>query len=506
MRTTIDLALQKQSLNVLLRHHERQAGNGVHNLAALVVENESGAVRAYHGNVLEAAAGGYIDMVRAPRSTGSLLKPLLFEGLMARGALLPRTLLPDLPMNLSGFVPLNYHRKYDGAVPANEALVRSLNIPAVVSLSKYGVPEFLARLRALGLTTLNKGPEHYGLALALGGAQGRLSELVGAYMALARAARSINPAIVAPMVFPGAHNNDRPEQNQTPDPASAFLTLEALREAERPGVEASWRQHANGRHVAWKTGTSQGHRDAWAIGVTQDHTVGIWVGNTSGEGRADLTGQKAAAPILFELFDLLPRGPWFQPPSVLTSTRVCAHSGMRASADCPKATEQFVSPAAGSAPLCHFCQRTHLHKSKPQRVHAGCAATRDMRHVPWFVLPPNQAHLYRQKHPDYKPLPSWAPECTPSMETDGPLELLRPDNDAKLRIPVQLDGKRGKTIFMASHRDRNSTLHWHLDERFVATTQDFHHLEISPTPGVHTVTVVDTAGNRAQRRFEVLGP
>ena len=162
------------------------------------------------------------------------LKPFLYAAALQEGEILPRTLLPDIPVNLGGFSPQNFDRQFYGAVPAAEALARSLNVPSVFLLRQYGVPKFHALLQHAGLTTFTQSPDYYGLSLILGGGEGRLDEITAAYSKLA-----------------------------TSSTLAAWYTLDALKEVNRPD-ELDWRLIRSVRKAAWKTGTSYGFRDAWA--------------------------------------------------------------------------------------------------------------------------------------------------------------------------------------------------------------------------------------------------
>jgi penicillin-binding protein 1C len=503
--TSIDGDLQRRALGVLERHQAAQAASGVHNLAAAIVDNRTGALLAYHGNVIaDREHEDYVDVADARRSTGSLLKPFLYEALFADGELLPEQLVPDVPLRIGGFAPQNYHRDFDGAVEASEALARSLNVPATSLLRDYGVPTFHARLTALGMTTLDRAADNYGLSLVLGGAEGRLVELTGLYATLARAGAGEDKARITPWLRPA----DRRAAEPAPlDPAASYLTLKALLDVKRPGVDGAWRVFPSSRKVSWKTGTSFGFRDAWAIGSSRHYTVGVWVGNADGEGRRGLTGFKAAAPVLFELFELLPPDPWFEQPPEVTATLVCAHSGMRASETCPSTRGTLTSEKGARSAPCTYCQTVHLDAAKHMRVHSDCESVHAMRHQGWFVLPPRQEWYFRKRQAAYRPLPPWREDCRDgNVEARTPMALINPKPNTRLYVPVELDGHRGRAVFEATHRDRQAAIHWHLDETFLGTTEGFHQLEVAPTPGWHTLTLVDQDGSTARRRFEVLDP
>ncbi len=504
--TTLDATLQQRSTDVVWRHHHRLAANQIHNLAALVVHVPTGEVRAYVGNVPEferADHHNHVDVVTSRRSTGSLLKPFLYGSMLAHGELLPNQLVPDVPIRLGGFAPENFDRTFMGALPASEALARSRNVPATWMLRNYGVPRFHSQLQQLGMRTLDRPADDYGLTLVLGGSEGSLWDLTTMYRNLAWSA--LNPdAEDGPNAVHWQGDGATGDPLATLDPGAAYLTLKALEEVNRPGVHASWRTYGSSRRVAWKTGTSFGFRDGWAIGATPEYAIGVWVGNADGEGRPDLTGFQAAAPVLFDLFDLVDGGAWFTAPDDhLALVDLCNQSGMIAGPDCEHRVSALVPVAGERAQVCGYCERIHCDEDCHFRLHAGCAAPNEMHGESWFVLPTAQAWFYDRNHSDHRPLPPWHPSCE-GQEDSGELAILRPRHGAEVYVPVELNGERGRVVFEAAHRDDKARVHWHLDGEFLETTELIHQVAMAPSPGEHELTVVDQEGIMLRRRFTVL--
>ena len=518
--STLDPSLQRLATQVAGRQSRTLTSQGIRHLAALVIDNHTFEVVAYVGNSrweVAEGSGHAIDLVRRPRSTGSVLKPLLFARMLDAGELLPETLVPDVPSQFAGYRPENYDREFRGAVPARDALARSLNVPAVWMLRRHGVDRFYDFLRRAGMTTLHRPPGDYGLTLVLGGAEGTLWDITSMYANLARSAA----AEAAPGTAPAssASTSQRHPRILADGPASgggapaplsvgaAWLTLEALVEVARPGAESGWRLLGGGRKVAWKTGTSYGHRDGWAIGVTARHTVGVWVGNASGEGRPGLTGIAAAAPVLFDIVNRLPGDGWFPMPEAhLREVRVCRADGYRAGGDCDATVALAPRDSHFERPSPHH-RTVHLDPASGLRVHGGCESVHAMSHRTWFVLPPGQETFYRRSNPAYRPLPPYRADCSASAaeaSAQGPVDFLYPDDGTRIYIPVELGGRKGRAVFAAVHRDPGATLHWHLDDRYVGSTSVFHEQALDIAAGTHVVTVVDETGHRARRSFHVL--
>jgi penicillin-binding protein 1C len=516
VQSTLIECWQEQVSAVIARHHQLLKGNQVFNAAALVVEIKTGNVLAYVGNAPAGADHGEeVDVVMARRSTGSILKPFLYAALLDDGKLLPHMLVPDIPTVINGFAPKNFSKQYDGAVPAHQALIRSLNVPAVNELMEYRYERFYELLKNIGITTLHQPPDHYGLSLILGGAEGTLWDITGAYASLARTLNNyfespggnryhrsdFHPPTYVPL--PDIPSGYRDEHSWL-SAASIYLTFDALQEVYRPGEETGWKNFYSSKKIAWKTGTSHGLRDAWAVGVNGDYAVGVWAGNADGEGRPGLTGTESAAPIMFDIFSLLPGNTWFQlPRSEGVSIAVCKRSGMRATELC-EAEQQWVTEAALESMPCRYHKKVHLAMDMRHRVHSNCEAVSRIKTVSWFVLPPVQEYYYKSKNIGYQPLPPFRSDCA-NPATFPSMELIYPKADAKIFIPRELDGTLGSTLFEVAHRNNKASIYWHLDGDYISTTRGTHRLALNPPPGAHTLTLVDENGEVLERKFWVGG-
>jgi penicillin-binding protein 1C len=517
--STIDLDLQLKINSLLKRYNNRYRSNDINNLAALVLDVRKGTVRSYIGNVYQPEQPeleSHVDMIKAPRSPGSTLKPLLYGSMLNDGFILPRTLIPDIPTQISGYTPQNYDLGYDGAIPADQALSRSLNIPAVKMLQTYRYPRFYDKLKQLGFSTLNKPADHYGLSLILGGSEVTMWDLAKAYMGMARSLNNFNNYkgkynphdYDAPVYI--MENRDKRfdryelELSSSIDHGSIWNTFNAMEEVMRPGEEGLWQQFSSAQRLAWKTGTSFGFRDAWAVGLSPDYLVCVWVGNADGEGRPGLTGIDAAAPVLFDIFRLLPNVKWFTTPMTkLKKMVVCRQSGYKAGEYCTDKLEQLVPVAGEKTGLCPYHKMVHLDPGEMYQVTDDCMATSIMVHRSWFVLPPSMEYYYKIKHSDYRSLPPYQAGCEASG-SNVVMEMIYPKAGASVYIPIELDGSRGKVVFNATHRKSGAKIYWHIDQEYVGTTNNYHQMELSPVPGQHVLTLVDEDGERLQQRFIIL--
>jgi penicillin-binding protein 1C len=293
-------------------------------------------------------------------------------------------------------------------------------------------------------------------------------------------------------------------------PGAAWLTLEALVSAARPGEEAIWQEYAGSRNIAWKTGTSFGLRDAWAIGVTPEWTVGVWIGNATGEGRPELRSAGTAAPVLFEIFSALDsmggnRGTWFHQPAVgLRHTEVCAASGFPASVHCDAVKIVERPRNAPELKACPFCRTVMLSETLDRRITLEPGAFAATVERKWFVLPPAEEWYFRRWNLDYKPLPPDDRGGDGTSQAGNVFALFNPEPGSQIYIPRELDGSEGRIVFSAAHRDETGVIYWHLDGEYLGATNTFHEMEARPEAGQRVLTLVDSSGNTLTRRFTVL--
>ena len=498
-RSTINKGIQTQVEDLAERSRNEFGRSDIRNLAILVIDIPSNQVVAYCGNVHfdRKQGGNQVDVIQAPRSTGSILKPFLYYAMLQEGSLLPDMLLPDVPVNINGFTPQNFSMQFEGAVPASEALARSLNIPAVTMLQRYGVPKFHSFLQQVGLKTINRSSSHYGLSLILGGAEATLWDVTNAYAMMGRSLLQL-PQTSCSLLLPTSRITESTDPFQ---PGAVWQTFDALKEVNRP-EEIDWKSIPSMQTIAWKTGTSYGFRDAWAVGVTPRYAVGVWVGNATGEGKPGLVGAQTAGPVLFDIFNLLPSSSWFtRPAGIFVEAEVCRKSGHLKGRFCDETDTLLVLPAGLRTEACPYHHLVTLSADESQRIYENCANTEPTLRKSWFTLPPVWEWYYKQHHPEYKPLPPFKAGC--GEDTFQPMQFIYPPMNARIKLPKQLDGSKGFLTVELAHNNPNATVFWHLDETYQAQTQDFHKISLQPAAGKHSLTAVDGEGNTISTTFFV---
>jgi penicillin-binding protein 1C len=512
--STLNYDYQIRATEILNRHAGRLFANHVYNGAILVADVKSGEVLAYVGNIASTHENqDQVNIITAPRSTGSILKPFLYAAMLEEGKMLPRTLIPDVPLELAGFAPENFSRQFDGAVHANEALIRSLNVPAVFELREYRHEKFHTLLSRMGMTSL-KPSSHYGLTLILGGAESTLWDVASMYASMGRMLTNYfeRPGIaryastdIHPLQYIASQESEPIlGENSVLSAGSLWATVEAMKELYRPGEESGWRNFSSTKPIAWKTGTSLGHRDAWAVGLTPDFVVAAWVGNADGEGRPGLTGTEAAAPIMLDVFSSLPGKDWFNKPnSELVEIPVCAASGMRAGEWCSQ-IDSVACPATGlNTIVCQYHKLIHLSDNKQFRVNSQCENIENMVGTGWFVLPPVQEYYFKQKNTSYKTMPAFRKDCLNPQSMAG-MDIIYPKNGSQIYLPVELDGNLGKIVLQVAHGQRSASVYWHMDGRYIGQTKQVHQLTMAIEAGRHKLALMDDSGEVLEREFTVL--
>ncbi|MCV6630226.1 MAG: penicillin-binding protein 1C [Flavobacteriaceae bacterium] len=510
--TTIDGDLQDQLQRITKKHHAQLSQNEIHNLAILVMDVPSRQVEAYIGNTpTDAAHEKDVNMIHALRSTGSILKPMLYAALLDAGTILPQSLVADVPTIIAGYQPENYDKQFTGAIAADAALARSLNIPAVRLLQDFGLQKFKHQLDQLQLKGIDKSVDHYGLTLILGGAESNLWDICKAYAYMAASCTQysqhsstyIPNQLQQPLLLQSdsiTWQSAQTEKNLW-DAASMYFSFEAMKNVQRPEADSNWEHYASSKTIAWKTGTSFGNKDAWSIGLTPDKVIGVWVGNADGEGRPNMTGVSAAAPILFEVLDLLPKSQWFAPPlDAMIETSICQASGHLAGPYC-EAKNSWIPQAGVNSTVCPYHLPISTNLSGNLRVNSSCRPLEERKTTNWFVLPPLMEHYYKKRHSTYKKLPPFAANCR-EENPQNPMRFIYPKAGTAITLAKNTNGEYGFVLKLA-HSNPTLEVFWFLNEEFIGSTKDFHELTISPHAGKHRVTVTDTNGNRLELPFRV---
>ncbi len=487
--TTIDLNLQVYLEDLLAAEIKELKSEGITNAAAVVIDNYSHQILAAVGSAefFNEQDRGQVNGYLAPRSPGSTLKPFVYALGMEKGLITPEHYLEDVPVVFSGYSPENYDRTYSGMVSTREALKRSLNVPAVDLLAALGGEALHELLRKAGFTTITP-VNHYGLPMVLGGCEVNLLELTSLYSALACGGRLYPPQA-------------RLEQGTIPpenlfSSGVAYLITDILTEVHRPDLPACW-EFTSLPKVAWKTGTSYGHKDAWSIGYDPRYTVGVWVGNFSGAGKAGLIGAETAAPLLFDIFTELNSNAtvhWFSQPSTVEIRQVCALSGQKPGPHCPTLISGYYLTDCSPDVECTFHQTYLLDPETGYRLppHYYSSAKKTLEKV-YLQYPPRIASWLEMNGQPVEKLPPLLPDWQKLIPGRAPVvRSPSPDYIYQIRFGVPLEYQ--KICLEAAAANDVHKLYWFIDGKLLGTTKPGGRLFYCPKPGEHQVICQDDQG------------
>jgi len=502
--TTLSAEIQSTVENIVREYARNLYAVGIKNTAVLVVETESGKVKAYVGSqdFFDNNAGGKVDGVMSPRSYGSILKPFLYALAMDDAIIIPETKIKDIPTYYGAFSPYNADLKFNGLVTAHEALVRSLNVPAVRLLYTYGFHNFFDFLKEAGMTTLFRSAENYGLTLILGGAESNVWEIASLYRGLGNYGYFSGIYVVK--------DDSLNKGKQLISPGGAYLVMDILKDLRRPGAEYYWHMYSNQWLIAWKTGTSYGHRDAWAVGVSPQWVIAVWAGNFTGEGNPNIVGARAAGPLLFKIFNSLPKNPyepWFDVSDLyIEKIKVCAETGFLAGPNCPHVVECDAPRTNKIFKPCPYHKKIFVTEDEKEQVCSMCWDIDDIKEVTRLVYPPQVMQYLREHGGSFQAIPSHRRTC-PTLGSYNPIEFIYPKNGSHILVPKDISGEYQKVIVQVAHSRDESELYWYLDDEFIGSTIDRHSVEkhtiaLDIVSGRHKLNVIDQDGYYKSIRFD----
>jgi penicillin-binding protein 1C len=496
---TIDSKVQEQLEKIAKNYGKKIREHLNANIAAIIAESRTGKIRGYLGSLdyYDTLSKGMIDGVRAHRSTGSTLKPFLYALAIERGPYTTESLIEDIPSWFGGFSPQNADKSFSGIVPLREALIRSLNVPAVKVLADYGVEDFYFWLKNAGFGGLFRTPEAYGLSLILGGSEASLQELVPLYSMLMNNGKRTD--------LKWRESDSIQNDQQLLQEITAYNIREILTDVKRPDFEQYYLQFNNHIPVAWKTGTSYGSRDAWAIGVNGEWTIGVWVGNFEGGSVNGLSGASTAAPLLFSLFNNLSKSKkelWkgFPENANFENAEICELSGYKAKAICLRKKNATLPANQMQSKTCPFHKEIIISKSTGFAVCSLCWNVEDTLHIVEEHYIPSVRSELRKIGREPKAETLHNPLCRAKKE-EIPFFITYPENGAKLFLPSGDALNTMGFVALAAHKHKNAVLQWFLNGAFLGSTKGVHKMPVNIGTGEHRLGVQDSLGSYMETKF-----
>jgi len=495
--TTINFNLQTALEKKVREYVLPLKKQGITQACAVVIENKTHKVKALVGSVdfFDKHTCGQVNGVIARRSPGSTLKPILYALALDEGMITPQMVLPDVPIDYSGYSPTNYNGEHRGPVTAEEALLQSLNTVAVTLYAKTR-DKFFNLLKDGGINTLKNPFSHYGLALILGSCEVTLLDLTSLYSGIANLGIFSNYRLI--------EDKNPTREKKLLSSTSCYIISEMLAKGERVDLPIFWEATLDMPKIAWKTGTSYGRRDAWAIGYNPDYTVGVWVGNFSGEGHERLVGGKVATPLLFDIFDnYLPSKRWFKKPQDIEMVDVCALSGLLKDKDCPVSKKDFYIPGVSPNKRCGFHKRVLIDEETGCILCPLCKQDRVYREVLFVQYPPKIATYLKRGGYPVDEIPRHYPTCTALFENKAPL-IRSPSQNGIYYISNEIDKRYQRILFEASVPNSIRKIHWFIDGKIFSSVTPTEKVFYTPEHGKHKIVCMDDTGNSSEVLINVI--
>mgnify|MGYP002629601624 FL=1 len=496
--TTLDLERQLNCEHVVSSYMKTKMGFNVHNASVIVIDNATSEVLAYVGSAdfYGTKDAGQVDGIRAVRQPGSTLKPLVYALAFDQGVLTPKITLTDVPVNYDGYSPVNFNQQYKGYVSVETALSQSLNIPAVKALNLIGVETASDALVDCDFKTIKKQQKILGLSLVLGGCGVSLEEMAGLYAMFA------NKGVYKPLRYTLKDGNEESEAIVTEE--SAFMISEILTNLERPDLPNSWQNTKSLPLIAWKTGTSYGRKDAWSIGYNDRFTIGVWVGNFSGEGVPELTGANFASPLLFKIFKALDSNPsknWLKAPSELPFRLVCSETGLIPNDFCEHKVFDYFLPTISSNTSCQHLKKYYISESEEFSYCMNCIPEAGYVERWYPYHPVEMLAYYRDNHISYTPIPKHNPDCE-HWDSFDPPKIATPTDGSTYHI--MKDQPEALVLSSYSARDVNQVF-WFINNQVYATANKNESVLFLPEKeGVYKISCSDDKGRNSNIEISIV--
>lgn len=481
IKSTIDSEIQKKAEKIVKDYSEFLKLQGINNAAVLIINNKNYEVKAYVGSqdFYDFESSGQVDGITAKRSPGSLLKPFLYAKVIDEGIAAPQSKIPDVPLYFSNFSPQNANKKYYGMVEMRDALIKSLNIPFVELLKDYGEDKFFYFLKDI-LNFEDRNPERYGLSLILGTKEFTMEEIGKLYSGLANYGNFRNLKYT---------EENKEEGKQFLTNGASYLTLTAMKELERPGIEKFYREK---NPVSWKTGTSNGRKDGWAAGVTPEWTVVVWTGNFTGESSPNLTGIYSGGNLLFEILKILPKSKKeFVMPDDLKKIKVDSETGYRLKYNVPY-KEIFYPKDAKPLKVSPYYKKVFVNKNG-EEIDSRDEEFGKRREKYILAYPLEVINYFVKESLDVSNIFS-------EKAVKKTVKFIYPVNNLKIIVPKDFDGE--KSIIVKTANIKNQELYWYVNKEYTGKGSE-KEKSFNLKKGKYEITVVSETGETAEVNFEV---
>lgn len=469
----------------------------IKNAMALVVDNQSRQVLAYVGSAgfNNADDGGQVDGIRALRSPGSTLKPLVYALAFDAGLVTPKTIVNDVPVSFSGYEPENYDGSYYGPVSIEKALAASLNVPAIKVLAELKTEVFFKGLQQAGFLHIENSLPDLGLSAALGGCGATLEQLAGLYCTFA------NGGLFAPLNYQVSDNYS--DTIRIVSEISAYMISEILSQLERPDLPLEWENSVNMPKIAWKTGTSYGRKDAWSIGYNKRFTVAVWAGNFSSVGVPHLSGSEIASPLLFRIFNAIDknsRNEWIAMPENINYRYVCSQSGNLPDFFCNEQVLDFYIPGVSDNTLCRHLKKVLINSDSTVSYCTHCCPEFGYAEAYYPNLTPEIISHYTEAQVPFKRIPEHNSECEQFLSGLKPL-ITSPVKNNTYYIN---ENDNNEIPLRCEASNDVSRVYWYINQKFYLEAARDELVFFVPEEGVNVISCSDDKGRNASISIKVV--
>nr|WP_299420865.1 penicillin-binding protein 1C [uncultured Emticicia sp.] len=503
IHSSVSKATQIKVEQMVASYVNRTRAMNINNAAVLVINNETMQVEAYIGSAgfNDKLDGGQVDGVQAIRSPGSALKPLLYATAFDKGIITPKNIINDVPTNFNGFEPENFDRKFNGKVSVEFALANSLNIPAVKVVKDLEKTILIEQLKKADFQTVKKHEKDLGLSIVLGGCGVTLEEMTQLYAAFANDGNWQKAKMLDDKL------TERKVRNTSIiSPSATYLVTEILAQIKRPDLPNNFDYTYRLPKIAWKTGTSFGRRDAWSIGYNKKYTVGVWVGNFSGEGVPELSGAEIATPLLFQLFNTLDYNAlneWFIQPKDVVSRQVCAESGDLPSEYCNNKILDYSIKNISHTRKCTHLKKLNVNLTESMSYCMQCLPVEAYKEKLYNNLSPELISFYELKHILYEKIPLHNPNCTRFFKTDNNAPMITNPNHGSEYFLSENDTQQMQLACQTANDVRE--VYWYINDHLLKKASANKPVFFKPSLGKLKISCTDDKGRSSSISVMVKG-
>ncbi|MFC6998900.1 penicillin-binding protein 1C [Rufibacter roseus] len=497
IKTNLNPAVQEKVHQLAYNYMQKMKFRNIHNASVLVLNNQTMAVEAYLGSAdfHDDFHAGQVDGVRAVRSPGSTLKPFLYATAFDKGLITPKAVVTDVPIDYSGYRPENYYGTYSGNVTIERALATSLNIPAVKLLDQMGVEAFVQKLQQAEFSEMKRRASNMGLSMILGGCGTTLEELTMLYASFA------NQGKHAPVRW--LQQDTARQEKQLLSPASAFMVNQILTQLQRPDLPHNSQSSAHLPKIAWKTGTSYGRKDAWSIGYNKQYTIGVWVGNFSGEGVPELNGTDTATPLLFALFNAIDYNSpnqWYKAPQGAAYRTVCAESGLPANNFCQDLVPDTYIPGVSTVLKCSHLKKVTVSVDEKFAYCTSCEPAAGVKQKWYPNYAPEIVTFFAAEHLPFQKLPPHNPSCQRIFQEFAPV-ITSPTANMEFILERE---EHQKLMLHCNTINEVKKVYWYVNDKFLQSAAANERVFFEPTQaGQIKISCTDDQGRNANTYIKV---